>query len=213
MLVKQLADALWNPLSLIYSSLMSAGNLPSVLKRATAIPVFKAGAILSSWTTDPFHLPACLQVNGACDYPSNIFVFVTARTYFFSSTRIYYKAIYNHQLNRNTNTLDTSNQKSSFSHRRYRKLLLQLDRDGIRGNLLNLIKNFYKTYTSASWLVKYALNTLRWSVELCREAVSGPFSPCLYQRRYANTKRKHPWKIVCRQFKVIHNSKDSLWSS
>ena len=94
------------------------------METAAVMPVFKSGrSSLVKELQTHFAYQYMLQVNGACDYPSNIFIFATARTCLFSSIRIYYKTIYNHQFNQNTNRLEISNLKSSFSHCRLHRFL------------------------------------------------------------------------------------------
>ena len=102
-LIKQLTETLSYPLSLIYSSLMFVDNLPGVGKRATVMLVFESQ---SSSLVKNYRSISPTQYFFQVNEASNIVIFAITWTYFFSTTRIYYRAIYNYQLNRNTNRLD-----------------------------------------------------------------------------------------------------------
>ena len=147
-LIKQLAETLSHPLSLIYSSFMPVGNLPSVWKRATVMPVFKSGSSSLVKNYRPISL-TCIF----CKLMEHV---ITRQT---SSYLLQHGLISSHyhgfitRLSSTTNLIETltdwtlaiQNRHSvtvayidfckAFDSVCHRKLLLKLDRAGIPGNL------------------------------------------------------------------------------
>ena len=84
----------------------------------------------------------------------------------------------------------------------HRKLLLKLDGAGIRGNLLKWIKHFLKDRHQRVKVGQVCSEYSKLISGVMPESCIGPFSSLFISTTLRIIKRKHPWEIVRRRFKV-----------